>query len=661
MNEMKNRKTEQMEEHILVCLSSAPSNAKIIHTAAKMAEVFEGEFTALFVETSAFDVMKLEDRERLRSNMKLAQSLGANIETIYGEDVPLLIAEFARISRVTKIVIGRSSVTKRGLFHKPTLTERLIAEIPNLDVHIIPDGMTMNSSYKEVKRKNEERLTIVDFFKSIAILIVVSLIGHIFDIMGLSDVNIITVYILGVLLTSIVTNHRIYCAVASLVSVIVFNFLFTQPRYTLLAYDNDYPVTFLVMFVSSFITGSLAVKLKQIAKQSVGAAYRTKILLDTNQILGQTKDRTEIAKVAAQQIMKLLDQSVVIYLVENDALSEPYVFMADHQETNEDYISETEREVARWVKSHNRYAGKSTDTFPNAKCIYYAIRIKDTVYGVVGIALKEDTIDSFEHNILLSILGEIALVMENEKNAREKELAAILAKNEQLRANLLRTISHDLRTPLTSISGNASILLQQDEYFTQEMKNQLCKDIYDDSIWLINLVENILSITRLEDGKMELRKEVELLDDVIREALKHVKRGQISHEIIVEHIEDLMFIKADIKLTIQVLINLIDNAVKYTPEGTQIIIKAYRKEKEAVIQVSDNGIGIADEEKEHVFDMFYSGSNKIADSRRSLGLGLFLCKSIVSAHGGIIKVTDNVPRGTVFTFTLPIEEVDIHE
>ena len=275
--------------------------------------------------------------------------------------------------------------------------------------------------------------------------------------------------------------------------------------------------------------------------------------------------------------------------------------------------------------------------------------------------MNEVPLDSFENSVLLSILGECALALENIKNAREKEEAAILAKNEQLRANLLRAISHDLRTPLTSISGNADNLLANYQKMDDDTRKRTFTDIYDDSMWLINLVENLLAVTRIEGGQVHLTQSVELMDEVITEALRHINRKSKEHTIRVSSSEELILARIDAKLIVQVIINLVDNAVKYTPAGSVIEIHTEKDAQQVIVSVSDNGPGIPDEQKPHIFDMFYSGANKIADSRRSLGLGLSLCRSIVNAHGGKITVSDNTPHGTVFTITLSAGEVEIHE
>ena len=297
-----------------------------------------------------------------------------------------------------------------------------------------------------------------DTGKSILVLLAATLVGAAFSAFGFTEANIIAVYIFGVLVISIVTTAPLYSLLSSVVSVLVFNFFFTDPRLTFHFSDPGYLVTFAIMFMIAFLTGSLASRLKDNARQSAQAAFRTKILFETNQLLQKKQDDPSVIDAAAGQLLKLLRRDIVLYLAENGALSEPCIYRTADS-AHADLTGGAERETAAWVLRHNRHAGATTDTMPGAKCLYLAIRVNRQVYGVVGIAMDDVPLDSFENSVLLSILGECALALENIKNAREKEEAAILARNEQLRANLLRAISHDLRTPLTSISGNASNLI----------------------------------------------------------------------------------------------------------------------------------------------------------------------------------------------------------
>lgn len=661
LERVKNNSDFFTDEHILVCLSASPTNAKIIRAAARMAKAFNGSFTALFVETPDFSVMSDADKNRLRDNIHLAEQLGAAIETVYGEDVPFQIAEFARFSGVSKIVVGRSNAQRRLIISKPTLTDKLIAYCPNLDVYIIP--IRQKSVYRARKAKEKIKFVPSDLIKSVIILIAATLLGFIFNAVGFSEANTITVYILGVLFTAIVTTQRIYSLVSSVLSVLMFNFFFTESHFTLLALDSGYPATFLIMFIAAFITSTLAVKLKQHARQSAQTAFRTKVLFDTNQMLQQAKSKENIVSITANQLIKLLDRDIVFYTIENGKLSAPKVFTSsENGEINENYISKNEQAVAAWVMDNNKHAGATTNTLSSAKCLYLAVRVNNAVYGVVGIVMDSSrALDAFENSILLSILGECALALENEKAAKDKEDAAVLAKNEQLRANLLRSISHDLRTPLTAISGNAGVLISNGSMLDDEKKQMLYRDIYDDSLWLINLVENLLSVTRIEDGSMHLKMSAELMDEVITEALKHVDRKITEHKLTVKQPDEYILAKMDARLIVQVIINIVDNAVKYTPSGSSIEISVTKEKGMVAVSISDNGPGIPDADKPRIFDMFYTSGKDIGDSRRSMGLGLALCKSIINAHGGTISVSDNKPHGTVFRFTLPAEEVNLHE
>ncbi|MEG2404622.1 MAG: DUF4118 domain-containing protein, partial [Oscillospiraceae bacterium] len=227
------------DEHILVCLSSSPTNQKIIRTAARMANAFKGRFTALFVETSDFTVMSEENKNRLRSNIHLAEQLGATIETVCGDDIPLQISEFAKVAGVSKIVLGRNNARRKYFFGTSSLTEKLSATAPNLDIYIIPDKAT--PAYKPAKAKKKLEFVLSDTIKSVLMLALATAMGFVFSSLGFSEANIITVYILSVLITAIITTKRGYSLVSSLISVLVFNFFFTVPKFSFNAYDAGYP------------------------------------------------------------------------------------------------------------------------------------------------------------------------------------------------------------------------------------------------------------------------------------------------------------------------------------------------------------------------------------------------------------------------------------
>ena len=660
---MRNTTSRPEKEHILVCLSSSPSNERIVRMAGMMAQAFCGSFTALYVQTPEDAAMNAEDALRLQANIRLAQHLGAEIVTMHSEDVPTQITEYARLSGVTKIVIGRSGAQRRHFWSEPTLTERLITLAPEVEIHIIPDAEV----YKNIHRKRPMAIRPVlpsfrDLLLTVGLLAAATTVGWMFLRQGFASANIIMVYLLGVLLTSAFTSGYTCGVLSAFLSVLLFNYFLTEPRLSLAAYGSKYPITFAVMLAAALLTGTLAAKLKAHARLSARDAYRTKLLFDMNRQLQKAETPEEVYQMTATQIQRLMQRDVLIYPAHAHALPDGIVYPADGTGARSVAGEEEEQNVIDWVRQNRKRAGATTEVFPEAKRLYLAIRTGQQIYGVVGIPIdQKNQPDAFTSSILFSILGECALALESLRNAEEKEKAAVLAKNEQLRANLLRSISHDLRTPLTSISGNADTLLHCYDALDGPTRQQIFTDIYDDSQWLTGLVENLLSVTKMTDGSVKLRLSDQVLEDVVSEALRHVDRRAEEHHITVDCGEVPLLVRMDAGLIIQVVINLVNNAVKYTPAGSNIRITAVQREKAAEICVSDDGPGIPDERKERVFEMFFTGGNPIGDSRRSLGLGLTLCQAIIHAHHGEMALKDNSPHGCVFSFTLPLSEVNLNE
>ena len=660
---MRNTTSRPEKEHILVCLSSSPSNERIVRMAGMMAQAFCGSFTALYVQTPEDAAMNAEDALRLQANIRLAQHLGAEIVTMHSEDVPTQLTEYARLSGVTKIVIGRSGAQRRHFWSEPTLTERLIALAPEVEIHIIPDAEV----YKNIHRKRPMAIRPVlpsfrDLLLTVGLLAAATIVGWMFLRQGFASANIIMVYLLGVLLTSAFTSGYTCGVLSAFLSVLLFNYFLTEPRLSLAAYGSKYPITFAVMLAAALLTGTLAAKLKAHARLSARDAYRTKLLFDMNRQLQKAETPEEVYQMTATQIQRLMQRDVLIYPAHAHALPDGIIYPADGTGVRSVSGGEEEQNVVDWVWKNRKRAGATTEVFPEARRLYLAIRTGPQIYGVVGIPIdQKNQPDAFTSSILFSILGECALALESLRNAEEKEKAAVLAKNEQLRANLLRSISHDLRTPLTSISGNADTLLHCYDALDGPTRQQIFTDIYDDSQWLTGLVENLLSVTKMTDGSVKLRLSDQVLEDVVSEALRHVDRRAEEHHITVDCGEVPLLVRMDAGLIIQVVINLVNNAVKYTPAGSNIRITAVQREKTAEICVSDDGPGIPDERKERVFEMFFTGGNPIGDSRRSLGLGLTLCQAIIHAHHGEMTLKDNSPHGCVFSFTLPLSEVNLNE
>ena len=656
----KNETAARAGEHILICLSSSPSNAKVIRTAARMAEAFHSGFTALFVETPQTKELKGENLKRLRENLRLAEQMGAQIATVYGDDPAVQIAEYAKVSGVTKIVLGRSNHRKTILGGK-SLADKLTKLAGSIDIYIIPDSQPLYRKKPQFPSSDEPWFHWKDCLKTLAVISFSTMIGYGFFAAGIRDANIITIYILGVLVTAVWTHGHFYGALASFLSVIAFNYFFTVPRFSLQATEKDYPITFLIMLIASVISSTLATRVKKQAQRSAQKAYYTELLMNSSQKLQQGRDAKEIIELAAGQLSILLERPILYALYEKQ--SGELRFQATPQEQAKellDRMTAQERGVADWVAQNNKRAGAGTNTLSDAQNLYLAVRGVQGVMGVIGIPVRYyPAIEVFENNLMIAILNECGLILERRRFWEEKQAIEMETRQERLRSNLLRAISHDLRTPLTSISGNAGVLMEQSKALGEEKKQELYHLIYDDAMWLVNLTENLLSITRIENGTMNLNMQAEMMEDLFREALSHLDRKSQEHHISVDLKDDLLMAKVDGRLIVQVIINIVNNAIKYTPPGSQIVLSAQKQGKSVAVKIADNGPGISDSAKEHLFDLFYTASQGKADTRRGLGLGLNLCRSIVAAHGGEIHIEDNQPHGAVFSFTLPLEEVDM--
>ena len=351
----------------------------------------------------------------------LAEQLGASAETLYGEDAADQIAEFARISGVTRVVLGRSRGAHGRFLWKTSLTERLIGLVPELDVHIIPDSGT-SRAFSDRRREGMHipMPSLRDLEKSVLIFALATLIGVGFYRLGFTEANIITLYILGVMLISVFTKSPVCSLAASIVSVLAFNFFFTAPRFSLQAYDSGYPVTFLVMFLASLLTGSLAARLKSHAKRSAQVAWRTRLLFRTNQNLQKAHSQSEILSITARQMVKIFNGISSPAWRRGGALQPLEIFSVEEAPDYELYTSEREaggRSVGPEEQPKSRRGDRALS---DARCTYLSIRTGEQVYGVVGITVGVRPLDSFQCSLLLSVLGECALALENRKNLEEK-------------------------------------------------------------------------------------------------------------------------------------------------------------------------------------------------------------------------------------------------
>lgn len=649
------------KEHILVCVSASLTTPGVIRSAAKLVMAFKGDFTALHVVTERDDYLTKAERKQLQANLRLADQLGAKIAVIYGENFSEQISEYAKVSQISKLVVGKSP--DKRFFKGRTFINDVAQAVPNLGIYIIPmvNEQQPNRFFLKRRGKVDLHFDMSDLVKTLLMLVCCTVLGLFAEKVGFSFSNVIILYILGVQVNALVTKGRIFSFISSLLAVLCFNFFFTEPYFSLRAIDSSYPATFFVMLTAGLITSNLIKKIKAQVRLNSDRAHRTELLFQTNQALQIPESSSETLAVTANALISLLARDIVIYPVEDGIRQKEVYYPAGNTTyTLDTYQNLKESGVAEWVLYNNKRAGATTDTLSAAKFLYLSIRRKQAVFAIIGILMADtDPLDPFEKEVSLAILGEAALVLEKDTLRRQQQKVALEMEQEQLRSNLLRSISHDLRTPLTSISGNAKLMLDNSTRIGEASKQELLSFIYDDALWLTNLIENLLMITRLE-GDVALNLQANNLDDVIRAAIKHVDPHLDEHVFNLTISEADLFVSMDPALIMQVIINLLNNAVKYTHQGSTIDLRVTASDKTVCLEVADNGPGISDQALAKLFDLFYTSTDS-PDAARGLGIGLALCKTIITIHKGEIYAKHQIPSGTIIGFTLPRMEIKVNE
>lgn len=507
-------------------------------------------------------------------------------------------------------------------------------------------------------------------------------------------------FMVCILITSTAAAHPLFCGgVQCFYSVLLINFLHTEPYLSFEIANSESWVRLAVMFLISCTCGTMTARIRSQERAAAHKAYRTGILLDMSQSLQRAGSTVEILHNSAEHIIKLLRRSVVFVPSAATGAFAPALFELDSDtgavmcHTLRECVDSTGGQEQKpepdggGPEAEHEFspdAGSGSelrldDALPGSKARKIMIEAKLKQIGVwlhegfvcvtlghidkdlgVIVILPNGTaarLDNFDKDLLTAMAEQCALALEKAQSEKLKQQMQIKAERERLRADLLRSISHDLRTPLTGIVGNACVLLDDEILLDEQRKHKMYNDIQEDALWLLQLVENLLSITRIENDSMSIKKNLEVLADVLDEAYNRCKRYGPKHTIILEHSNEMILVKMEPSLIMQVISNLVDNAVKYTPKDASIVISYEMRGNMVCVMVADNGGGVRDEDKELLFETFVTLNRKVSDGRRSVGLGLSLCRTIVQAHGGSVWVEDNTPQGAIFCFTLPVDEV----
>lgn len=650
-------------EYLLVCVSPARSSRRVIQIAARAAKTVNARLVALHVENRRTYHQNRSTTHNLQANLQLAEQLGGDVVVIQGRSVADAIAEYASMRNIHRIAIGREQIKPFPFsWIKPDTVQKVLHLIPWAEIQIIPG---FPGDYKQKRNKTQShnkplstegrrnlRFPLLTYLKQLLLLSSASLLAILFDILGLSEANIIMVFLLGVVLVSLSGGRWIGVA-SSVVSVMLFNFLFTEPRYTFVVSDPQYLVIFPVLFTVALITSELVNREKREAQAADIREQRTQVLYRISRSLLQATGTRAVIMAALEHLSGIFNIGMVVYLPDQDSQQLISYHLGPDSRQAELFEAVLEKEAAEWCYKNAQPTGNTSTYYTEARGLYFPIRTHNRVLGVLGVEASRALPDDSRNSMIEAVAAQIALALDRENLSEAQEKSRIEIERERLRSNLLRAISHDLRSPLASIAGSSSTLLYDWEQLNNDSRSELLKSIHQDASWLTQLIENLLSLAKVEVSSFILNTESELVDDIVAGALSKLRSRSTEHLLKVELPEEPLFIPVDVGLVQQVLINLIDNALRYTPKKTTIIVKVVRYRNQKVeFRVIDDGPGIPPEYREKIFERFFTLKND-EDQRRGLGLGLSICKSIVEMHDGTIQLIQPKTGGTIFAFTLP--------
>jgi two-component system sensor histidine kinase KdpD len=617
-------------ERIVVCIGPDPHSARLVRAAKRMAEGLEAEWVALYVESAAHFRLSAEDQAAAVQNLRLAEQLGARTATISGDDIATEILAWARANNVTKIVVGKPIRGGWLARLRASLLDALVEGSGTIDIYVI----TGAARSPRLAKPTSAPLAPGDFGLAIGVVALATAVGMLFRGL-LSTTDVAMLYLLGVVLVGARARQR-PALVASVLSIAAFDFCFVPPYYTFAVGDLRYLLTFGMMLGIAIVMARLTGRIREQVERARSREQRTAAAYALSRDIAAAKDGDEILAAMARHIREAFASSVTVILPGTAGLFPE------------------EDGVARWVFERRQMAGLGTQTLPATPALYLPLVASNVALGVVRVEPRDprDAKDPVRRQLLETFVGQAAVALARAQLAERNQQTEVEVKTERLRTSLLSSLSHDLRTPLASIEGAASVLLAGTEP-PLDARRALALTIVRESRRMTRLVANLLDMVRLEAGALHVNKEWQPLEEVVGVALVLLEERLQGHPVTTRLPPDLPLVPIDGLLIEQVLINLIENAVKYAPPATPIEIEASAGPGAVVVGVADRGPGIPPGEEMRIFEKFHRATDD--DSAGGVGLGLTICQGIVAAHGGRMWAENREAGGAVFRFTLPIE------
>lgn len=623
-----------ISERLLVCVSGSPYSEKLIRSACRLAEELKAEWYTVYIETPGGGRYVRENRERIWHNLRLAESLGAQVATVTSTDITEAVLEYAARHNITKIVIGKPSRPRWREMVQPPLMDRLIRKSGVVDVVVV--SFEAERQKTAVKKQHLPRPSQwKGYLLSCGLIAVASLLCQLLRY-HLEPTNMVMIYLLAVVVASVRLGRK-PAILSAFLGVLAFDFFFVPPFLTFAVADTQYLLTFVGLFVVGLVISTLVTRARERAEVMRIREVQTASLYYLSRDLAAAADVQAVLAAVVRNVEEALKARVAILLSEGEHL--------DIVASSEGLIMGVkEQAVADWSFRNNHAAGRATDTLVSAELIYLPLQTPASVLGVMGVQFQEDyEYHSQENRRLLDALAtQAAMALERIQFSRQAEQAQILQARETLERALLNSISHDLRTPLATVTGVLSSLRDDEARLSQEARGELLESACNEAERLNRFVGNLLDMTRIEAGVVKLRREPCDVQDLVGCALAALEQRITGRDISFRMQPIMPLVPMDLVLMTQVLVNLLDNSLKYAPADSPIEVIAVTDAEWLLLEIADRGHGVPEHDLKRVFDKFYR--IPVPEGAGGTGLGLSICKGIVEAHGGKI-VAENRPGG----------------
>ncbi len=635
-------------ERLLVCVGPSPTTARVIRTARRMAAALDAPWLAVSVDVTG-EPAGTPAKQQISHHFRLAERLGAETVTLAGQNVTETILDYARSFNVTKILIGKTNQPRWRRLLVGTVVDDVLEKSGDIDVYVI-HGEEEKSAHTPARTTATTQK--LPYLWAVGLVGLTGLLAYGLRFLHLADAEANTVMLFLAAVASTAFRYGRGPAVfASILAVLVFDFFFVPPFHTFAVADTQYVVTFAVMLTIGLVISTLTSRLRAQIENTRQRERRTASLYELGKQLSSLYGNVFLVGAAGGKIAEMLGGEVAIYLRQPSGTPE----LAFGHDTTIGKHS-VSLPVAQWVIEHDQLAGAGTNTLPNAAALFFPLTGSQGTHGAIAIRVPdaERLLDPEFRRLLDACANQLALALERDQLAIEAANARIQAEAEQVRSSLLSSVSHDLKTPLAAIAGASSSLLEAAS-LDEDTRRQLLETVADEAARLNRLLENILQMSKLDAGAATPNCQWHVLEEIVGSALHRTRRELAQHEVAVHLSNDLPLLYVDGLLMEQMFVNLFENAARYTPEGTEVTIRAALDGQHVRIAVSDNGPGLPAGAEERIFDKFYRASPTV-DGGRGSGLGLAICRAIIKAHGGTLVAANRPGGGAEFVMRLPVSK-----